>query len=73
MTARYALAESLNNATVRLGQEVGFDKVAALAELRASPARAERRRLRWAPMTRLRWKWPELTRSLPTAARGWRR
>jgi len=31
VTARYALAESLNNATVRLGQEVGFDKVAALA------------------------------------------
>jgi penicillin-binding protein 1B len=32
VTARYALAESLNNATVRLGQEVGFDKVAALAK-----------------------------------------
>jgi len=31
VTARYALAESLNNATVRLGQEVGFDKVAKLA------------------------------------------
>jgi len=31
VTARYALALSLNNATVRLGQEVGFDKVAALA------------------------------------------
>ena len=31
VTARYALAMSLNNATVRLGQEVGFDKVAALA------------------------------------------
>ena len=31
VTARYALAESLNNATVRLGEEVGFDKVAALA------------------------------------------
>ncbi len=32
VTARYALAESLNNATVRLGQEVGFEKVAALAK-----------------------------------------
>jgi len=32
VTARYALALSLNNATVRLGQEVGFDKVAALAK-----------------------------------------
>ena len=32
VTARYALALSLNNATVRIGQEVGFDKVAALAK-----------------------------------------
>ena len=31
VTARYALTLSLNNATVRLAQEVGFDKVAALA------------------------------------------
>jgi penicillin-binding protein 1B len=31
VTARYALALSLNNATVRVGQEVGFDKVADLA------------------------------------------
>ena len=44
VTARYALAESLNNATVRLGEEVGFDKVAALAKaagiasVRATPA-----------------------------------
>jgi penicillin-binding protein 1B len=44
VTARYALAESLNNATVRLGQEVGFDKVAALAKaagissVRATPS-----------------------------------
>ena len=44
MTARYALALSLNNATVRIGQEVGFDKVAALAKaagitsVRATPA-----------------------------------
>ena len=44
VTARYALAESLNNATVRLGQEVGFEKVAALAKaagitsVRATPA-----------------------------------
>jgi penicillin-binding protein 1B len=46
VTARYALAESLNNATVRLGQEVGFEKVAALAKAagitsaRATPALA---------------------------------
>ena len=32
VTARYALAMSLNNATVRLAQEVGFDKVASLAK-----------------------------------------
>jgi len=44
VTARYALAESLNNATVRLAQEVGFDKVAALAKaagiasVKATPA-----------------------------------
>jgi penicillin-binding protein 1B len=44
VTARYALALSLNNATVRIGQEVGFDKVAALAKaagiqsVRATPA-----------------------------------
>jgi penicillin-binding protein 1B len=44
VTARYALALSLNNATVRVGQEVGFEKVAALAKaagissVRATPA-----------------------------------
>jgi penicillin-binding protein 1B len=44
VTARYALALSLNNATVRVGQEVGFGKVAALAKaagiqsVRATPA-----------------------------------
>ena len=44
VTARYALAESLNNATVRVGQVVGFDKVAALARaagissVRATPS-----------------------------------
>jgi penicillin-binding protein 1B len=44
VTARYALALSLNNATVRIGQEVGFNKVAALAKaagissVRATPA-----------------------------------
>jgi penicillin-binding protein 1B len=31
VTLRYALAESLNNATVQVAQEVGYDKVAALA------------------------------------------
>ncbi len=31
VTARYALAMSLNNATVKLAEEVGYDKVAALA------------------------------------------
>ncbi len=31
VTARYALALSLNNATVEMAQEVGYDKVAALA------------------------------------------
>ncbi|HTS60072.1 MAG TPA: PBP1A family penicillin-binding protein [Terriglobales bacterium] len=33
VTARYALAMSLNNATVALAQEVGYDKVAELAKL----------------------------------------
>jgi penicillin-binding protein 1B len=32
VTARYALALSLNNATVKLAEEVGYDKVAALAK-----------------------------------------
>jgi penicillin-binding protein 1B len=32
VTARYALAMSLNNATVELAQEVGYDKVADLAK-----------------------------------------
>jgi penicillin-binding protein 1B len=32
VTARYALAMSLNNATVELAQEVGYDKVAELAK-----------------------------------------
>ncbi len=32
VTARYALALSLNNATVQLAQEVGYDKVADLAK-----------------------------------------
>jgi len=44
VTARYALAMSLNNATVKVAQEVGFDRVAALAKaagitsVRATPA-----------------------------------
>jgi penicillin-binding protein 1B len=31
VSARYALAQSLNNATVKLAEQVGYDKVAALA------------------------------------------
>ena len=44
VTAIYALAHSLNNATISLGQQVGFDNVAALArsagitEARGTPA-----------------------------------
>jgi len=44
VTLRYALAMSLNNATVRVAQEVGFSKVASLAKsagigsVRATPA-----------------------------------
>ena len=44
VTARYALAMSLNNATVRVAQEAGFGRVAALAKaagissVRATPA-----------------------------------
>jgi penicillin-binding protein 1B len=44
VTARYALAMSLNNATVKVAQEAGFEKVAALAKaagitsVRATPA-----------------------------------
>jgi penicillin-binding protein 1B len=46
VTARYALAMSLNNATVKLAQEVGYDKVADLAKsagivsVKATPAMA---------------------------------
>ncbi len=44
VTARYALAQSLNNATVRLAEMVGYDKVAELARaagiasVKATPA-----------------------------------
>jgi penicillin-binding protein 1B len=46
VTLRYALALSLNNATVKLAEEVGYDKVAALAQsagivsVKATPAMA---------------------------------
>jgi penicillin-binding protein 1B len=46
VTARYALSMSLNNATVQLAQEVGYDKVADLAKaagitsVKATPAMA---------------------------------
>jgi penicillin-binding protein 1B len=46
VTARYALAKSLNNATVKLAEEVGYDKVADLAKaagivsVKATPAMA---------------------------------
>jgi penicillin-binding protein 1B len=46
VTARYALAMSLNNATVKLAEEVGYDKVADLARsagitsVKATPAMA---------------------------------
>ena len=46
VTLRYALALSLNNATVKLAEEVGYDKVAALAKsagiasVKATPAMA---------------------------------
>ena len=46
VTLRYALAMSLNNATVKLAEEVGYDKVAALAKsagitsVKATPAMA---------------------------------
>jgi penicillin-binding protein 1B len=46
VTARYALAMSLNNATVKLAEEVGYDKVAGLAKsagiasVKATPAMA---------------------------------
>ncbi len=63
VTARYALALSLNNATVRVAQEVGFDKVAALAKaagissVRATPAIA------LGAYDATRWKWLEPTPS----------
>src|SRR5207248_6506265 len=46
VTARYALAMSLNNATVRVAEEVGYDKVvdlakaAGIASVKATPAMA---------------------------------
>src|SRR6202035_5781910 len=46
VTLRYALAMSLNNATVKLAEEVGYDKVvelaraAGIASVKATPAMA---------------------------------
>src|SRR5207248_3638532 len=46
VTARYALAMSLNNATVKMAEEVGYDKVvdlakaAGIASVKATPAMA---------------------------------
>src|SRR5258708_36752010 len=46
VTLRYALAMSLNNATVKVAEEVGYDKVAELAKaagitsVKATPAMA---------------------------------
>jgi penicillin-binding protein 1B len=46
VTARFALAHSLNNATVRVAEQVGYDKVASLAKeagitsVRATPSAA---------------------------------
>jgi penicillin-binding protein 1B len=46
VTARFALAHSLNNATVRIAEQVGYDKVAELAQaagikgVKATPAMA---------------------------------
>src|SRR5260370_15635337 len=46
VTLRYALAMSLNNATVKVAEEVGYDKVADLAKsagissVKATPAMA---------------------------------
>ena len=63
VTAIYALAHSLNNATVSLGQQVGFENVAALARAsgitgaKGTPAVAQRH-----------WIWPERTPSSRTAA-----
>jgi penicillin-binding protein 1B len=37
VTLRYALAMSLNNATVKVAEEVGYDKVADLAKSAESP------------------------------------
>ena len=38
VTARYALAMSLNNATVKMAEEVGYDKVASLAKSAGIPS-----------------------------------
>ena len=52
LTLRYALALSLNNATVKVAEEVGYDKVADLARsagitsVKATPAMAVRRLMR---------------------------
>ena len=70
VTARYALAMSLNNATVRVAQGVGFGTVAALAKAAGHHQRARHsRRSRWAPTMPVRWKCREPTPSSATAAR----
>ncbi len=73
VSLRYALAMSLNNATVKVAEEVGYDKVADLARRRALPRSKRLRPWRWAPMTRLRSTWREPIPRLPTTVSGFRR
>jgi len=68
VTAIYALAHSLNNATIALASEVGFDNVAALGRDAGIKNARERPRWRSAPMTLRRSTWPALTPSSPTTA-----
>ena len=58
VTARYALAMSLNNATVKFAEEVGYDKVAHWPKLQASPPSKPLRPWRSAHMTPPRSTWP---------------
>ena len=51
VTLRYALAMSLNNATVKVAEEVGYDKVADLAKSAGILSVSPHRRWRWDLMT----------------------
>ena len=74
VTARYALAMSLNNATVKLAEEVGYDKVADLAKAAGiTLGEGHARHGAWALTMPLRWTWRRPTPSSPMPECAFRR